>query len=109
MRQIVKTPDGELTYGSLVEVRTLYEQGFITADDLVRSEDSTRWVKAGALRALQGAQSRGKRETNMGLRVAMAVCASVALAGMFEHAKWLFIAGLVFLAVLTPFVVYRRR
>jgi hypothetical protein len=108
MRQIVKTPDGELSYGSMVEVRALYEQGFISPEDLIRPEDSTRWVKASTLSTLRGAQSRGKRETNMGVRVAVAVCASVALAGLFEHAKWLFIFGLVFIAVLTPFMVYRR-
>jgi hypothetical protein len=108
MRQIVKTQDGELTYNSMVEVRALYEQGFISPDDLIRSEDSTRWVKAGTLSTLKGAVSRGKRETHMGVRVAMAVCASVALAGLFEHAKWLFISGLVFIAILTPFMVYRR-
>ncbi len=108
MRQIVKTQDGELTYGSMVEVRHLYEQGFIGPDDLIRAEDSTRWVKAHTLRTLHDAHSRGKRETRMGVRVAVAVCASVAIAGLFEHAKWLFIGGLVFIAVLTPFVVYRR-
>src|SRR5258708_281760 len=108
MRQIVKTQDGELTYGSMVEVRALYEQGFISPDDLVPAEDSARWVKASTLGTLQGAQSRGKRETRMGVRVAMAVCASIALAGLFEHAKWLFVFGLVFIAVLTPFVVYRK-
>ncbi len=108
MRQIVKTKDGELTYGSMVEVRGLYEQGFIAPDDLIRAEDSSRWVKASTLGTLRDAHSRGKRETRMGVRVAVAVCASIALAGLFEHAKWLFIGGLVFIAVLTPFMVYRR-
>jgi hypothetical protein len=108
MRQIVKTQDGELTYSSMVEVRGLYEQGFIAPDDLIRAQDSTRWVKASTLGTLQDAHSRGKRETRMGVRVAVAVCASIALAGLFEHAKWLFIGGLVFIAALTPFVVYRR-
>jgi hypothetical protein len=108
MRQIVKTQDGELTYNSMLEVRSLYEQGFIGPEDLVRAADSSRWVKAGDLGVLQGAQSRGRRETNMGARIAMAVCASIALAGLFEHAKWLMVGGLVFLGVLTPLVVYRR-
>jgi hypothetical protein len=108
MRQIVKTKDGELTYGSMVEVRTLYEQGFIGPEDLIRPEDSSRWVKASTLSTLRNAQSRGTRETGMGVRVAVAIAASIALAGLFEHARWLFIGGLVFMAVLTPFVVYRR-
>ena len=109
MRQIVKTDHGELTYGSMAEVKTLYEQGFIGPDDLVRAEDSSRWVKAGTLATLRNAQTRGKRETGMGVRLAIAICASIALAGLFEHARWLFIGGLVFVAALTPFVVYRRR
>ena len=89
---------------------TRYPDGTIPIgpEDLIRDEDSTRWVKANTLGTLRNAQSRGNRETRMGVRVAMAVCASIALAGLFEHAKWLFIGGLVFIAALTPFVVYRR-
>ena len=90
MQQVVKTPDGELTFNSMAEVVKLYQQGFISPDDLVRPADSTRWVKAGTLAVLRGTQSRGTRETAMGVRVAMAIAFSLALAGAFHRSGKLF-------------------
>jgi hypothetical protein len=109
MRQIVKTGDGELTFGSMAEVKALYQQGFIGPDDLIRPEDSARWVKAGTLSVLRSAQTRGKSETAMGLRLAMAIALSVVLAGYFEHSGKLALAGLVALGVFASLFAYRRR
>lgn len=109
MRHIVKTTDGELTYGSMTEIKVLYEQGFISPEDLIRPEDSTRWIKAEAHSVLRGAQSHGKTHTAMGLRIAIALCASVVLAGIAEHERWLLMLGLVSLGVVMPFFIYQKR
>jgi hypothetical protein len=109
MKQIVRNADGELTYGSMAEVKVLYQQGFISPDDEIRAEDSTRWAKCGSLRILAEAQSRGKRETGMAFRLAVAFGVSVILAGAVQRERWVLIGGLVFLGVLIPFFVYRKK
>ncbi len=49
MKYTVKNRDGELTYGSLEEVKTAYVLGLIEAEDDVREEAATVWRKAGAI------------------------------------------------------------
>ncbi len=109
MRQVIKTPEGELTYGSMAEVKVLYAQGFIHADDLIRAANSERWVACGSLRVLAEAESRGRTETAMGLRVALAIAISMVLGGAVEHQRWLWLAGLVGMGVLLSFTAYRRK
>jgi hypothetical protein len=45
----VKTADGELTYGSLEEVKNAYVLGLIEADDEVLKDGDTLWRKAGGI------------------------------------------------------------
>jgi hypothetical protein len=49
VKYTVKTRDGELTYGSLEEVKTAYVLGLIEPDDEVLEENARLWRKAGAI------------------------------------------------------------
>jgi hypothetical protein len=85
MRYHVRNARGEeLVVPSLAVLHDLYEHGFLGDDDLVRSETSARWVRAGALPALHGV--REKRADPR--KVAVLVAAAVALAAAFA-----FLAG----------------
>ncbi len=76
MRYRVRNAQGEeLVVPSLSVLHDLYEHGFLADDDLVRSETSSRWVRAGALPALHGV-----RERRADLRkVALLIAAAAAL------------------------------
>ena len=49
MKYAVKTRDGELTYGSLEEVKTAYVLGLVEPDDEVLEENTQLWRKAGTI------------------------------------------------------------
>lgn len=49
MKYTVKNKDGELTYGSMEEVKTAYVLGLVEAEDEVLEEGATLWRKAGAI------------------------------------------------------------
>ena len=49
MKYTVKNQDGELTYGSLEEVKTAYVLGLVEPEDQVLEEGATLWRKAGAI------------------------------------------------------------
>ncbi len=49
MKYTVKTRDGELTYGSLEEVKTAYVLGLIEPEDDVLEENTSLWRKAGGI------------------------------------------------------------
>ncbi len=109
MRYEVKVEDKQLTFGSLGELRALYAQGFVSADDLVRPEGSERWVRAGQMPVLRAAQSRtGAGARRAGL-LAVALLFSAVVGAWVFHYKQAALVGLVLLAAGTPFVVYRRR
>jgi hypothetical protein len=55
----------------------LYDHGFLGDDDLVRAETSDRWVRAGALPALQGVRER-RRDPRKVLVIAAAAAALTA-------------------------------
>ena len=56
---LVRNPlGGELKVGSFGELRTLYLRQFISDDDEVRREGTSRWVKAGLMRELKAAKPR---------------------------------------------------
>ena len=76
MRYVVRSPEGkELVCPSLADLHSLYAQGFVGDDDLVRAESSDRWIEAGAMPAL-----RGVRETRRDPRkVTMLLVAAAAL------------------------------
>jgi hypothetical protein len=80
MRYRVRNARGEeLVVPSLPVLHDLYEHGFLADDDLVRSETSTRWVRAGALPALQGVRERRADPRKMALLVVAAVALVAAL------------------------------
>lgn len=77
MRYRVRSPQGEeLVVPSLADLVRLYEGGFLGDEDLVRSETSSAWVRAGAMPALHGARER-RRDSR---RIALLLAALVALA-----------------------------
>jgi hypothetical protein len=59
VRYFVRNREGEeLVVPSLGDLHALYDQGFLGDDDLVRSERSDRWMRAGAMPALHGVRLR---------------------------------------------------
>jgi hypothetical protein len=109
MKYDVKSEDGQLSFGSLAEVQALYRQGFIAPGDLVKPENSSRWVKAGDMPVLKVTERRSTSQSRMGARVAFAILFSGLLGGLFVHQRMIALTSLVLMAVLTPFVVYRRQ
>ena len=82
MRYHVKNADGrELVVPTLADLHALYDQGFLSDDDLVRGETSERWVRAGAMPALAGVRLRrtDPRKMLYLLLAAAALVAGVAL------------------------------
>lgn len=58
-RYLVRDRDGrELTVPSLGDLSALHSAGFLSDDDLVRQERSTRWVRAGDMPALARRRQR---------------------------------------------------
>jgi hypothetical protein len=86
MRYRVRNALGEeLVVPSLSVLHDLYEHGFLADDDLVRSETSSRWVRAGALPALHGVRERRTDPK----KVALLVAAAAALAaGVAVLLRW---------------------
>jgi hypothetical protein len=68
----------ELVVPSLPVLHDLYAHGFLADDDLVRSETSSRWVRAGAFPALHGVRERRSDPRKVALLV---VAAAVLAAG----------------------------
>jgi hypothetical protein len=109
MKYEVKTEHGTLAYSSMVELQKLYEQGFIEPQDLVRHDGGTKWVPAGQMAQLRGAEARSKTETRMGIFLAMAIGASIVVGAAALKYKGLALTGLVLMAVGAAFLAYRRR
>jgi hypothetical protein len=80
MRYRVRNALGEeLVVPSLSVLHDLYSHGFLADDDLVRSETSSRWVRAGALPALHGVRERRADPRKVAL---LALAAAAAVAGI---------------------------
>ncbi len=82
MRYLVRNAQGEeLLVPSLDVLHDLYEHGFLADDDLVRSETSARWIRAGSMPALHGVRERRADPRKVALIVlaAAALAAGVAL------------------------------
>lgn len=80
MRYHVRSPRGEeLVVPSLDALHVLYSQGFLSDDDLVRADSSDRWVRAGAMTALQGVRERRADPRRMGLILAAVVALAAAI------------------------------
>ena len=74
MRYRVKSAQGEeLIVPTLRDLHRLYSDGFLTVDDLVRSESATVWVRAGAMPALHGVREIKSDPKKMALLLAAAI------------------------------------
>ena len=109
MRYVVRTPDGELVYPSLLDVEQAYLQGLVDPEDEVRAEDSSRWRKAGSLptlaqarRTSSGAAARGQALLVMGV----VLVGGLALALLFRDSWNLRLLGIV-LALMASFLLTR--
>jgi hypothetical protein len=109
MKYVVRTPDGELVYPSLLDVERAYLQGLVDPDDEVREEGSTLWRKAGSLptlararRASSGAARRGQVLTVVGV----VLLGALALSLLFRDAWNLRLLGIV-LALASSFMLTR--
>ncbi len=81
MRYHVRNSEGEeLVVPSLADLHALYDQGFLSDDDLVRADRSDRWVRAGAMPALHGVRVRRADVRRLWPIVAAAVALAAALA-----------------------------
>ncbi|MHB8418298.1 MAG: DUF4339 domain-containing protein [Myxococcales bacterium] len=109
MRYEVKVEERQLTFGSLAELRALYAQGFVSAEDMVRPEGSERWIRAGQMPVLRAAESRTRAGTRAAGVLTLTLLFSAVVGAYVFHYKQLALVGLVLLAVVTPFVAYRRR
>ncbi len=86
MRYYVRNAEGqELVCPSLADLHALYDHGFFTEDDLVRSETSERWVRAGALPALRGVRERRRDPRRMAMLLAAALAMALALVLLLRH------------------------
>jgi hypothetical protein len=74
MRYRVRNASGdELVVPSLRDLHRLYVDGFLSDDDLVRSERATVWVRAGAMPALHGVREMRSDPKKMALLLAAAI------------------------------------
>ena len=81
-RYVIRNADGEeLVCPSLADLHTLYTQGFLGDEDLVRQEGSLRWTPAGSMAALRGVRERraDPRKVAMLLAAALALVAALAV------------------------------
>ncbi|HZI14710.1 MAG TPA: hypothetical protein VE153_30360 [Myxococcus sp.] len=98
MGYVVRTPDGELVYPSLLDVERAYAQGLVDPEDEVREESASLWRKAGSLPALAGARraSSGAASRGQTLTVVGVVLLGVlALSLLFRDSWQLRVAGIV--------------
>ncbi len=80
MRYHVKNAQGEeLVVPTLYDLHRLYTDGFLTDDDLVRSERATVWVRAGAMPALHGVREIKADPKKMALLLAAAIAVATGI------------------------------
>jgi hypothetical protein len=79
--RVRNTAGEELVVPSLTVLHDLYDHGFFSDTDLVRAENATLWVRAGAHPALQGVRERKRdpRAVAALLFAAVALVAALAL------------------------------
>ena len=96
MKYFVRNEHGELTFGSIHELRAMFDQGMVGPDDEVRPEDSQSWRKAAAipeLRASAAAKAEGKGWGTFAL--VTTVCLVAALAALVRFHSWIIAAVLM--------------
>jgi hypothetical protein len=80
MRYRVKNARGEeLVVPTLRDLHRLYSDGFLTDDDLVRSDSATVWVRAGAMPALRGVREVRSDPKKMAILLAAAIAVAVGI------------------------------
>ncbi len=81
MRYFVRDAGGrELVVPTLRDLHDLYVHGFLSDDDLVRSESATRWVRAGSMGALHGVREKRADPRRMLLLLAAAIALAAGIA-----------------------------
>jgi hypothetical protein len=81
MRYLVRNARGEeLVVPSLPVLHDLYEHGFLSDDDLVRAETSTRWIAVRSMPALHGVRERRADPRTLLVLVAAAVALAAGVA-----------------------------
>ncbi|HEX8824053.1 MAG TPA: hypothetical protein VF794_29305 [Archangium sp.] len=90
MRYRVRTPDGELDYGSLRDVEVAYVQGLVGPDDEVLEEGKETWRKASTLPALARArpESKGLAARAQVLSILASVVLGVAALALILSDSW---------------------
>ncbi len=100
----VKTQDGELTYGSLEEVKNAYVLGLIEAEDEVLKEGDTLWRKAGGIPLLvTAAKARQKSTRSKAQRFYLAGMMVGGLGGMYFLLKGNYGLGAGLVAIVVVF------
>jgi len=83
----VRTPDGELEYGSLYDIANALRHGLVHAEDEVLAPGQTTWVRVGdhtALRSEVPAPRRGLRIAGGVELIGAVVCGVAGLVGIFR-------------------------
>jgi hypothetical protein len=81
MRYHVRNSEGqELVCPTLGDLHGLYNQGFLSDDDLVRAESSERWVRVGNMPALRGVREERGDPRKMALLLAAVLALALGLA-----------------------------
>ncbi len=80
MRYHVRNASGEeLVVPTLRDLHRLYSDGFLGDEDLVRSERSTAWIRAGAMPALRGVREIKADPKKMALLLAAAIAVATGI------------------------------
>ncbi|HET8539264.1 MAG TPA: hypothetical protein VFL83_05275 [Anaeromyxobacter sp.] len=81
MRYHVRNARGEeLVVPTLRDLHHLYTHGFLSDDDLVRSDRATVWVRVGAMPALRGVRELKADPRKMALLLAAAIAVAAGIA-----------------------------
>jgi hypothetical protein len=81
MRYVIRNAKGEeLVCPSLSDLHALYAQGFLGDEDLVRAENSRRFVRVGAMPALRGVRETRADPRKIAILLAAAAILVLALA-----------------------------
>ncbi|HEY6003378.1 MAG TPA: hypothetical protein VIV57_10940 [Anaeromyxobacter sp.] len=84
MRYFVRDAGGrELVVPTLRDLHDLYAHGFLSDEDLVRGETSTRWVRAGAMPALHGVREKRADPKRMLVLLGAAIALAAGIALLF--------------------------
>lgn len=110
MRYHVRDRSGqELIVPSLADLHGLYAQGFLEDEDLVRADNSDRWIRAGRMPALAGVRLRRKEPGRFQVLLLGAIGVVAVAVGAVQRMGILTLVLLVALVSIYVLVVRRRR